>query len=638
MCGIAGFYRRGGARSPETICQEMTARLTHRGPDQQKVWAEPETGIALGQARLAIIDLSETGAQPMTSSDGRWVITYNGEIYNHTELRAELEEHGRVFRGGSDTEVVLEAISEWGLQAALVKFIGMFALAIWDRSKRELHLARDHLGVKPLYWGQSNDFVLFASELKAFHAHPCWSGEVDPSSVASYLRYSYVPAPHTIYRDVWKLEPGQVITFATSGVVHAQAYWSLPDIKEAGALKTDSRTDDEAAARCEALLGDAVSRSMIADVPIGVLLSGGIDSTLVAALMQESSATPVRSFSIGFGDGDYDESVHAAAVARHIGTDHTELVIDPRDAMDCIPKMGSTFDEPFGDASQVPTYLIAQIAARHVRVVLSGDGGDEVFGGYNRYIYARRLQNILPDTLKPLVGKALSGISTGAWDRLSRLVPERQRPSQVGQKIHKTAQYLSETSPDRAYLRLVSQWQNPEEILTTSAEHTIKPFHSAFMNEDVVFRYRAQDMVTYLPDDILTKVDRATMAHSLESRVPLLDHRVVAFALRQPTDRLISANKGKLMLRRMLAKRVPDKIMNRPKRGFAVPLERWLVNELRDWSETLLSPDALARSGHLNPDPIRQLWADYKAGFTDSNHQYRLWNILMLQQWHEAWG
>lgn len=634
MCGIAGFWTKRGVRNPEQLCAGMVDALQHRGPDQQQVWADAEVGVTLGQARLAILDLSVTGAQPMHSADGRWVITYNGEIYNHMELREELRSQGHNFRGSSDTEVALEAIAHWGLDIALPRFIGMFGAAIWDRRNHEMHLFRDHLGVKPLYWAELPQGVLFGSELKALHRFPDWNPEINSRAIPSYLRYGYIPAPGTIYRGTHKLMPGTRITLQRSGEIKEHRFWSLADRQSAGALSPLKHHAEEAVEACADLLQDAVARTMVADVPVGVLLSGGIDSSLVASMMQAHSTKPVRSFSIGFQEDGYNESVHAARIAAHLGTDHTELQVDAATALACIPKMAFCYDEPFGDASQIPTYLVSKLASQHVRVVLTGDGGDEIFGGYNRYLYANRLRKL---PIRGLLARGIQSLSVERWDLFSNLIPVRKRPHLLGQKLYKAAHVLGSDSLEEAHLCLVSQWQSPESILQGLTEPPHPSFADGFVGADTVMQMQAQDLVAYLPNDILTKLDRAAMAHSLESRVPLLDHRVVEFGFRQPTAYKIRNGQSKWLMRQVLTRYVPHQLMDRPKMGFALPLERWLRTDLRDWCEDLLSVEKLSRSRYLNVVKIRKVWQDYLIGYSDANHQYRLWNILMLQQWFEEW-
>lgn len=641
MCGIAGLWdptRRGGDLA--NCVRAMTDAMTHRGPDGSGFWHDNETGMALGHRRLSIIDLSDAGHQPMLSADGRWVLTYNGEIYNADELRPELEAAGATFRGHSDTEVLIEACARWGVEATLPRLIGMFAFALWDTRERRLYLVRDRLGIKPLYWGWFGRLLLFGSELKALRAHDGWEPEIDRDSVASYMRHNYVPGPWTIYRNVSKLPPGGVAVFRPGHEPEVKRYWSLDEIVRAGLANRSDMGDDEAADALEALLGDAVRRRMVADVPLGAFLSGGIDSSLVAALMQANSSRPVRTFSIGFHEHGYNEAQHAKEVARHLGTDHTELYVEPQHARDVIPRLADMFDEPFADASQIPTYLVSEMTRRHVTVALSGDGGDELFAGYVRYFQAMTLFPVLehvPGRARAAVSAAIRGISPSAWSALFRIAPARWRMPQPGDRMHKLAGILNQ-SPDGYYRYLISHWQDPDALVRGGREHRgilwdaeVKRYVS-----DPVERMQYLDTATYLPDDILTKVDRASMAVSLEARVPLIDHRVVAFAWTLPPSMKVRDGTGKWLLRRVLARHVPDRLIDRPKMGFGVPIDSWLRGPLREWAEDLLSERRLAAEGFLDPSMVREKWTQHLGGRV--NHQYLLWDVLMFQAWKDRWA
>ena len=640
MCGLAGFFdiaRGNDEAEMEAICGAMADSLQARGPDDRGIWCDPAAGIALGFRRLSIIDLSPLGHQPMVSASGRYVLTYNGEVYNFQDLRAELEAAGVAFRGQSDSEVILEGFARWGLEATVRRMIGMFALALWDREARELHLVRDRLGIKPLYWGRQGDLFLFGSELKAFCRHPRFTAEIDRDSLASYLRFAYVPTPHAIYRGVRKLRPGTILTLAADREPSERTYWSMAEVVGRGRAEPLDIGDREALDRLDALLGDAVGRRMVADVPLGAFLSGGIDSSSVVAAMQAQSNRPVRSFSIGFHEADFDEAIHAKAVARHLGTDHTELYVEPEHARAVIPKLPQIYDEPFADSSQIPTFLVSELARRHVTVSLSGDGGDELFAGYNRYILASRIWSRIgwaPTALRCGFAWSLRLLSPEAWTRLFSVVPGRLLPAQAGDKIHKLSQVLG-AGPDDLYRRLVSQWDLPDRLVPGAQEHKGVLFngHAESLLSDQLGRMQYLDSITYLPDDILTKVDRASMAVSLEARVPLLDHRVVEFAWRLPERFKMRDGQSKWLLRQLLYRYVPQKLIERPKMGFGVPIDAWLRGPLRDWAEALLDEKRLREEGFLNPQPIRQRWEEHRSGAR--NWHYPLWTVLMFQAWRE---
>ncbi len=645
MCGIAGWFDRHArttAGELERIARAMGDRIAHRGPDSHDIWVDAEAGIAVSHRRLAIVDLSPAGAQPMVSHCGRYVMVYNGEVYNAEELRRELGTRGINWRGHSDTEAMLEACVAWGVEAATKKFIGMFAFALWDRKERRLWLVRDRLGIKPVYYAVDQNRLMFGSELKCLAVTPGWAPSVDEDSVAGYMRHGYVAQPRTIYRDVWKLPPGHILSIGPAGPATIEPFWELRPFATAGARNVDGRFDlVEEEEKLDTLLRDAVSRRMIADVPLGAFLSGGIDSSTVVALMQASSSRPVRTFSIGFREQEFDESSHARAVAQHLGTDHTEFFVEPQHALDVVPKLPEWYDEPFADSSQIPTYLVSSLARQHVTVALSGDGGDEVFAGYNRYFWGNTLWNRLssvPLALRRLAGAATLMVPACAWDAAFSIVPRRHRPPQPGDKMHKLARVVAFDKPDQLYQRLVSQWGEPQQVMARGQEPA-GPFGDSAVARDIPnFTQRMQylDTVTYLPDDILVKVDRATMAVALEGRVPLLDHRVVEHAWSLPLGTKIQGNTGKLLLRRVLSRYVPDKLVERPKMGFGVPVGEWLRGPLRDWAENLLSPTRIRAEGLLNPKPIADMWKEHQAGA--NNWQYPLWTVLMFQAWRERWA
>jgi len=639
MCGIAGFLeleRRSGTHELEALAGAMAATLRHRGPDASGVWADAESGIGFGHTRLSIVDLSPAGAQPMVSSCGRFVIVYNGEIFNAAELRPELEAKGRRFKGHSDTEVIVEACAEWGVQQTATRIIGMFAFAVYDRRDKRLSLVRDRLGIKPLYWGKAGTRLAFASELKAFGALPGWNKELNRDALASYLRFAYVPAPHSIYRGISKLMPGHIAMIDPTGETRIAPFWTLADAAERGKADQLDVGDKQACDMFEALLGDAVGRRLVADVPLGAFLSGGIDSSAVAAMMRMKSNAPVRTYSIGFREQGFDEAPHASAVAAHLGTEHTELYVSAKEAQDAIPLMPEIYDEPFADSSQIPTYLLSKLTRQHVTVALSGDGGDELFAGYTRHRFANRIQS-MPPRVAQLLASGLDMAGPAVWDRLFKLVPARRRPSYGGDKMQKTAAMLRE-GPQGAYRSLVSAWDDPEAIVLGAREPKGAIFDPdlAAALPDGLDRMQYLDTLTYLPDDILTKVDRASMAVGLEVRVPILDHRVVEFSWRLPSRFKMRGGKGKWLLRQLAYRHVPKALLDRPKSGFAVPIGAWLRGPLCDWAEALLQPARLEESGLLDAAPIRARWEEHLDG--RRNWHGSLWTVLMFQAWREANG
>lgn len=646
MCGIAGLVQRNSAATDETLralSAAMVAALSHRGPDGSDVWIDAEHGVALVHRRLAIIDLSPGGIQPKASNDGRYVITYNGEIYNYRDLRHQLQGLGHRFQTESDTEVMLTAMCQWGIAGAVSRLVGMFAFALWDRQERTLVLGRDRLGIKPLYYADLGSRFLFGSELKALRVDRDWQPSLDHDALAGYMRFGYVGAPRTIYREARKLPPGHILTLSEGKVPAISCYWDIHRIAVDGAAASaHAKLDDaETVEKLDKLLRDAVGLRMIADVPLGAFLSGGIDSSTVVALMQSQSTRPVKTFSIGFHEGDYDEAKYAKAVAAHLGTEHTELYVEPRHALDVIPKLPEWYDEPFADSSQIPTYLVAEMTRRHVTVALSGDGGDELFAGYNRYFWADRLWRTMgqvPQGLRTLSQCAIRTLSPAAWDRVSRILPRRLRPPQAGDKLHKVAGILGLGGPDAIYRRLVSQWQDPADVVARGKEPRGLLWDPSIEREIPNFMQRMQffDETTYLPDDILAKVDRATMAVSLEGRVPLIDHRVVEFASALPLSFKVRNGRGKWLLRQVLARYVPDHLVERPKAGFGVPIDAWLRGPLRPWAEELLSPSRLSDGGVLRPEPIVRAWREHLSGAR--NWQYPLWVILMFQAWRQRWA
>ncbi|MFQ6016725.1 MAG: asparagine synthase (glutamine-hydrolyzing) [Kiloniellaceae bacterium] len=640
MCGITGLLRTGSPRVElAAAAAAMGATLGHRGPDDSGLWVDEPAGVAFAHRRLAIIDLSPLGHQPMTSASGRYVICYNGEVYNFQEMREELAARGAKFRGGNDTEVILAALEAWGVEAAVQRFIGMFVFALWDKTRRALTLTRDRLGIKPLYWGEHNGLFLFGSELKALTACPGCTLEVDRDALAAFVRWNYVPSPHCIYRGIRKLEPGTMLTVRAGQSPRVTRYWDMRRVAREGVANPLRRSDEWASDRLEELLKDAVKRRMVADVPLGVFLSGGTDSSLVAALMQAQSDRPVRTFTIGFREPDYNEAVHAKAVATHLGTDHTELYVEPAHALSVIPDLPRHYDEPFADSSQVPTFLVSEMTRRHVGVALSGDGGDELFAGYTRYHWAemvRRRFGGLPRPVRAALGSLIAAGPASLWELAARPLPAGRRPQRIGERAHKLAGFLREPDEDAIYRRQHSRWSNPAEIVLGGNEPRGIAFDPTVANEIPGFIERMQflDTVTYMPDDILTKVDRASMAVSLEARVPLIDHRVVEFVWRLPFSMKVRAGTDKWLLRQVLYRYVPREIIERPKMGFGVPIGRWLRGPLRDWAEALLGERRLKEEGFLESRPIRRTWDDFLAGRSPS--QEPLWVVLMFQAWQDV--
>ena len=645
MCGIAGMidWRAStGSDGLRALGEAMSDTLRHRGPDGSGIWVEAESGAMLAQRRLAIIDLSAGGAQPMQSADRRYVITFNGEIYNYRDIRRELEACGRIMRSDSDTEVLLEACAAWGVEGAVERAIGMFAFALWDRNTRTLFLVRDRLGIKPMYYAATPDRLLFASELKALRAMSDWTPSIDDDAVAGYLRHGYIAQPRTIYREAAKLPPGHILVARPDGSPKINCFWDLRSIAIAGQARNDPAPDaEEAVERLDALLRDAVRLRMISDVPLGAFLSGGIDSSTVVALMQAQSTRPVKTFSIGFHAHGYDEAQYARQVAAHLGADHTEFYVEPRHALEVIPRLSEWYDEPFADPSQIPTFLVSELTRRHVTVALSGDGGDELFAGYPRYLWAERLAHALgavPGMLHRPIASALRALSPPTWNRVLGWVPPRWRGPLSGDKLHKAATLFDHPEPDAIYRRLVSQWDKPEEVAARGGEPHGPLWDATLARDfpDLIPRLQYLDMVTYLPDDILAKVDRATMAVGLEGRVPLLDHRVVAYSWTLPLDFKLRHRQGKWLLRRVLDRYVPQGLIDRPKMGFAVPINSWLRGPLRDWAESLLAPARLTSFGLVRAEPVRRAWQEHLDG--TRNWQYPLWTVLMLQAWRERWA
>lgn len=640
MCGFVGVLGKPHTVQAD-IVRKMSDTIMHRGPDDAGVWVNSDAGIALAHRRLSIVDLSPAGHQPMHSSSSRYVIAFNGEIYNHLDLRSELEYRATkmLWRGHSDTETLLECFDVWGIQGTIERAVGMFAMAIWDKQANTLTLTRDRLGEKPLYYGWQGDNFLFGSELKALKVHPAWCGEVDRGALSLYMRHNYIPTPYSIYKGVSKLRPGCLLTVSLrQREPSVVTYWSGSHVAELGVANAFAGSTTQAIDALETLLKDAVRQQMMADVPLGAFLSGGVDSSTVVALMQAQSSRPVKTFTIGFSEDGYNEAVHAKAVAQHLGTEHTELYVTPKQAMAVIPHLPTLYDEPFSDSSQIPTFLVSQLARQHVTVSLSGDAGDELFCGYNRYQMTAglwRKLSMLPIPLRKLVSQGVRVVSPQTWTRLLAVLPYSVRGVNIGDKLHKGANVLASDSMDMLYRGLVSHWDDPASVVIDGFEPaTLLTGNTPVLQGlDQIQRMMALDMLTYLSDDILVKVDRAAMGVSLESRVPFLDHRVVEFAWRLPQLMKLRDGQTKWALRQVLYRYVPKELIERPKMGFGVPIDHWLRGSLRDWAESLLDESRLRREGYFHPAPIRQKWLEHLSG--QRNWAYYLWDVLMFQAWLE---
>ena len=625
MCGIAGFLDRSGARGADCLRRMVTAMtdtIAHRGPDDSGAWEDPAAGIAIGMRRLAIIDLSAEGHQPMAGPGGGQIIVFNGEIYNFQELREQLEACGQRFRGRSDTEVMLAAFVQWGLDAAVRRFNGMFAFALWDRRERRLTLCRDRLGKKPLYYGWAGRTLLFGSELKALRAHPSFDAEIDRNAVALYLRLGYIPAPWTIYRGIFKLPAATHLTIGPGDCgsnPEPVAYWSAREAAERG-LRNRITSFDDAIAELDALLRSAVGIRMIADVPLGAFLSGGIDSSVVVSIMQALSSRPVKTFCIGFEEQTHNEAEYARAVALRLGTDHTEMTLTARQALDVVPRLPSMFDEPFADSSQIPTFLVSEMARRHVTVSLSGDGGDELFAGYSAYRSSARFfrkYGWMPGPLRAVASRVLQGVPQAVWGgaRLHRLGSTLRQPDEE-------TEYRGRDVP-LGRSRKVSSPARPNSFTAFTTREAAGVGNS-------IEKMMLLDALVYLPDDVLVKVDRASMAVSLEARGPLLDYRLFEFAWRVPLEFKMRDGKGKWILRELLNRYVPRELVDRPKAGFAVPVAEWLRGPLKTWAEDLLTDSRLRQEGILDSAAVRRTWKEHLEGYDWSE---RMWAVLMLESW-----
>jgi asparagine synthase (glutamine-hydrolysing) len=645
MCGIAGFWtpQPFGHAQAGAHAKAMADRLVHRGPDGFGVWASGDGAVGLAHRRLAIVDLSPAGHQPMRSASGRFELVFNGEIYNHMALRKELP--GGDWRGHSDTETLLAGFERWGFEATLKKAVGMFAIALWDHQLHRLTLARDRLGEKPLYYGVQGGTLLFASELKALRAYPGFAPVLDRGAVMLLMRHNCIPAPHTVYSGIKKLLPGAVVHIGAPGQVgEPQAYWSLRDVVSSGQTAPFAGTDTQAVDALEARLNEAIALQRMADVPLGAFLSGGVDSSVIVALMQQQSSTPVRTFTIGFDDQAYNEANHAMAVAQHLGTEHTEMYVSGKQALDVVPKLAALYCEPFADSSQIPTYLVSQMARQHVTVSLSGDAGDELFGGYTRYDlapYAWSRLSRVPRPLRMALSPAIRAMPAAAWDTLGAwvwpLLGRGKSPlsstARFSDRAYRAAHMLQAATPEAFYRFFNSHEPNPERLVIGGSEPSTAMNQPAVWPEQTTLEDRLMliDQMCYLPDDILVKVDRAAMGVSLETRVPMLDHRLVEFAWSLPLHFKRRDGVGKWVLRQVLYRHVPQALIERPKTGFGVPLAAWLRGPLRDWAENLLAEQRLKEQGLLNVAAVRGMWADHLSGTRD--WKYLLWNVLMLQAW-----
>ena len=649
MCGIAGFWRDSNDKSTDwlkEIAKNMADTLLHRGPDDCGTWVDQEVGVAFGHRRLSIIDVTDHGHQPMLSSNGGYVIIYNGEVYNFQELRQQLEKLGHRFEGHSDTEVMLAAFVQWGVEASVKKFNGMFAFAVWDRLDRRLWLARDRIGEKPLYYGVQNGTLFFASELKAIRANPEFKPEIERDTLASFLRFSYVPAPYSIYKGINKLLPGHFICLKspTDGT-GSQPYWSLDKVMKNGSNNPFTCSEEDAADELEIRLKKTVKSRMVSDVPLGAFLSGGIDSSTVVALMQSQSDRPVNTFTIGFHEQGFNEAVYAKKVAQHLGTNHTELYASPQEAMDVISKLPEMYDEPFADSSQIPTHLISTLARQHVTVAISGDGGDELFAGYNRYLIAEKLWKVagrIPNVLKNRTADLMAGVAPESVEQFYRkleiILPQKMKVSLPTEKFYKLAHALRATATPKAiYKRIVSIIHSPEQLLTSGNELvTVLDDSTSWEKiDDTVLTMVYLDLMTYHPDDILQKVDRAAMSVGLEIRVPYLDHNLVEFIMSLPLKMKIRNGSSKWILKQVLYRHLPQELMDRPKMGFAVPVGDWIKESMREWTEDLISKKRIEKEGYFNSKAVDELWRQHLSGKFNRGHE--LWNILMFQSWIDAW-
>lgn len=648
MCGITGFWDSKQRTTREQLIATVTSMrdaLVHRGPDGAGNWVDAKDGIAFGHRRLSILDLSEHGHQPMHSSSQRYVITFNGEIYNNLQIKQDLEVAGLAptWRGHSDTEIILAAFEAYGIKSALEKMVGMFAIALWDREEKLLYLLRDRLGEKPLYYGWLDGYFLFGSELKSLRKHFAWQQQINTDAVGLLMRYNCIPAPYSIYKNIYKLEPGHMLVVNQDQNITDNKYWSLESVVNETSNNRSKLEPKQAVDELESKLSLAVKQQMAADVPLGAFLSGGIDSSTIVALMQAQTNTPVKTFTIGFADTNYNEAEQAKAVAAHLGTQHTELYLTPEQTQNIIPDLGTFYDEPFADSSQIPTYIVAKLTREHVTVSLSGDGGDELFAGYNRYTWVPAIwQRIsyLPQPLRNVVGKILTGLPTTAWDKvfamLGPVLPGKLKQRNPGDKIHKLARILDSSSASAIYHKLISHWYEHESLVPGARDSSLllKDLTTQINRQPLIESMMYMDSQRYLPDDILVKVDRAAMAVSLETRIPFLDHRVVEFAWGLPLDLKIRNGESKWILRELLSRHVPRDLFERPKMGFGVPIDQWLRGPLKEWAQDLLSNSMLNKHNLLDSKLIHKKWQEHLSGAR--NWQHHIWDVLMFQAWYEA--
>jgi len=640
VCGFSGFFSKSDLNyDPNAVLKTMGLAIKHRGPDSSGEWINNLNKVGFSHRRLAVVDLSVAGNQPMPSVSERYVIAFNGEIYNHLDLRAELEIESPdiVWRGHSDTETLLAGFDKWGVQETVEKCIGMFSFSVWDEIEKSLVLARDRLGEKPLYYGWHGATLLFGSELKALKAHPDFVSEIDRNSLTLLLRYNCIPAPYSIYKGIKKLLPGNLLKITNLGEELIE-YWSARKVFENSKKLELKGGAEEAISELECLLKLSIKQQMISDVSLGAFLSGGIDSSTVVALMQSQSETPIKTFSIGFNEEGYNEAEHAKSVAMHLGTDHTELYVTSEEALAVIPKLADMYDEPFSDSSQIPTYLVSKMAKEHVTVALSGDGGDELFCGYNRYVLTDRVWRKLsrvPLFIRRNLGVLIRFIPVNYWNVISYIIPKKMKIINIGDKLHKAAGVIGAKTSTELYQGLTSHWSHPEEIVIDSNEPltVINDFNRKPNLSNDIEQMMALDTITYLPDDILTKVDRAAMYNSLETRVPFLNHKVVEFAWSLPLGYKLKGGVGKWCLKQVLFKHVPKSLIERPKMGFGVPIDTWLRGPLKEWANELLAEDRLINEGFFKPEKIRTMWDEHQTG--KRNWQYQLWDILMFQSWYE---
>lgn len=641
MCGFVGFILSSNkGRDIANNINKMTQSIEHRGPDDKGVWIDKNLGVALGHRRLSIMDTSILASQPMESNSKRYVIVYNGEIYNFKELRKSLIKCGVIFKSQSDTEVLLSAIDNWGIESSLKAIVGMFAFALWDKKEKILTLSRDRMGEKPLYYGFQDGTFTFGSELKSLKLHPDWIGEINRDSIALQMQYGYIPAPYSIYKSIYKLMPGSYVQFNVRSKLLAKPkeYWSMKSVYEEGIKNPYNYSNSGAVKSLDELLNRTIREKMISDVPLGAFLSGGVDSATLVSLMQFNSSKKIKTFSIGFFEENYNEAHHAKKIANYLQTDHTELYVTNKQVMNVIPKLPHIYDEPFSDSSQIPTFLVSEMASRSVKVVISGDGGDELFAGYNRYTYGQSLWEKslkIPKGIQSTIAKFILNYQISSWDKLGDFyeIFFPRKISRIGEKLHKLANTLPITSQEELYLSLISSWKNPVDLVIKSKDviTTINNIDKHLVCDNFATKMMYLDLITYLPDDILCKVDRASMYSSLETRAPFLDHRVVEFAARLPMRQKIHDGHSKWLLRQVLYNYIPKELVEHPKMGFSIPIGLWLRGPLREWSESLINSNRLEKEGYLNADLVQEKWNEHLSGKRD--WQNLLWNVLMFQSW-----